>query len=132
MSLISSWVLIQGWEAFQRLQSTHPEEFRRLLRQPQHFLTPDGTRFAPVRLLREMGTGLDFPIAQKDPVPFSRLEPELQAQGWIIEREGSPGFDRTFAAWEAYCLSFGPKNGPRNWSGTDPRKHCTFTVPSSP
>lgn len=55
-------------------------------------------RVAPVRPVGELGTGLDFSVAQKAPESFSRLEPELQAQGWIIEREGLSGFNKPLAA----------------------------------
>lgn len=130
MRLISPWVLIRGWESFQKLHDTHPEEFCRLIRQSQHFITPDGERFAPVRLLRELGQGRSFPVEEKDSMPFGRLEPDLQSQGWIVHREGVSGFNASFAAWERYCLSFGPENGPKNWKGGDPRTDRTFTVPA--
>ena len=55
-------------------------------------------RVAPVRLVGELGTSLDFSVAQKAPVPFSRLEPELRAQGWSIECAGLPGFAQAFTA----------------------------------
>lgn len=127
---MSPWVLIRGWEAFERLRATHPGDYCRVLRQSQHLLTPDGVRFAPVRLLRELGSGISFPAVQKDGVPFGRLEPELLSQGWVVQREDTPGFDDSFNAWKDYCLSFGPDNGPRNWSGTNPRTDRTFTVPA--
>ena len=98
MSLISSWGLIRGWEAFHRLRPTRPEALKRPLRQPRHVLTLAGMRVAPVRPVGELGTSLDFSVAPKAPVPFSRLEPELRAQGWSIERAGLPGFAQAFTA----------------------------------
>lgn len=128
--LLPPWVLMRGWETFQTLESDDPGALRRLLRQSQHFLSPDGKRFAPVRLLRELGSGLAYPVDQKDPVSFSRLEPELSSQGWRTLRGGEPHFTEAFDAWAAYCLSFGADNGPRNWDGADPKTGRTFTVPA--
>ncbi len=119
-----------GWERFTALRHAEPKEFRRLLRQPQHFLSPDRRRFAPVRLLRELGSGLNFPVVRKDPVAFSVLRPQLVASGWTVVEDGHPEFETLYEAWRAYCQDFGQENVPRNWRGNDPHSGRTFTIPS--
>ncbi|MEY8842170.1 hypothetical protein AB9K41_24325 [Cribrihabitans sp. XS_ASV171] len=100
-----------------------------LLRQPQHFISIDGSRFAPVRLVRELGSGMTFPVKARDGVAFSRLRPELTAQGWITVEAGQPAFESVFQSWYDWCVKFGPDNTPRNWSGSDPKTGRSFTVP---
>ena len=131
MSTLPPWIFALGWERFMALHSSHPEEFLRLLRQPQHFVTPDGRRFAPLRLVRELGSGATFPVDRKDSVVAQSLHAELSAQGWLILRDGDTGFDAAFAGWSAWCLSFGADNYPRNFQGDDPRAGRSFAVPAS-
>ncbi|MFW2542039.1 hypothetical protein ACN2XU_05310 [Primorskyibacter sp. 2E107] len=112
------------------LRDTHIDEFLRLLRQPQHFLTMDNERYAPLRLLRELGEGKPFPVPENDPVPAKRLHAALAEQGWKTVLYGDIGFDTAFEAWSAYCVRFDANNTPRTWAGSDPRSGRSFTVPA--
>ena len=131
MRLLDPWTIALGWERFMALRTTHLDDFKRLLRQPQHFISLDNTRFAPIRLVRELGQNADFPVREKDPVAFSRLRPELAAQGWLTVEYGQDGFDAAFKNWSDYCLRFGADNYPRKWSGNDPSIGRSFTLPGS-
>lgn len=123
-------MLILGWERFTMLRFTQPDDASRVLRQSQHFITPDRMRFAPVRLLRELSLGKPFPVAEKDSTAFAGLRGQLEASGWRVLRDGDDGFETVFDAWTKDCLSFSADNGPRNWSGTEPRKDRQFVVPA--
>ena len=117
-------MLILGWERFTMLRFTQTDDAARVLRDSRHLLTPDGMRFAPVRLMRELGLGKPFAQAEADAQAFAGLRAQLEASGWRILRHGDDGFDRAATAWAADCQSVSPGDAPV------PGKDMMFVVPA--
>lgn len=117
-------MMILGWERFTMARFTQTSEAARLLTTSRHFLTPDGLRFAPVRLMAELGMGKPLAQAAADAQGFTGLRAQLETNGWRILRAEDPGFDKTATAWAADCKTVAPDALP------EITKDMIFAVPA--
>ena len=105
-------MLILGWERFTMLRFTEGEAAHRLLSLSPHLITPDRMRFAPVRLLRELGLGKPLAQAEKDSAEFAGLRSKLEGNGWRVLRHGDDGWDALSDRLGADCATVGPGTPP--------------------
>lgn len=122
-------VLLLGWERWlQRLESK-PEIAMRELRQSKHLISPDLGRFAPVRLLFELGRG-DDPASGSNADNHADIAIAVGDQGWRLTSEADARFQKLFDAYSAYCCSLGTDNAPRGFDhSTNPMVGRTFLTP---
>lgn len=105
-------IMILGWERFTMLRFAQGDDAHRLLSRAPHLITPDRMRFAPVRLLLELGLGKPLAQAEADAREFAGLRAQLEASGWKVLRSGDEGHDGLCQRLIADCATVGPGTPP--------------------